>query len=75
MKTKAEFRVTQITENHVQTIKQLLAANPSWSRRKLSMELCRFWSLYSPVGQANEGYGLPGSPVQARATGVDHFAS
>lgn len=54
METKAAFRVTQITENHVQTIKQLLAANPSWSRTRLSMELCRLWNWYSPVGQMKD---------------------
>ncbi|MGI9863106.1 DUF4338 domain-containing protein [Moorella naiadis] len=54
MKTEAAFRVTQITETHIQTIKQLIADNPSWSRSRLSMELCRLWNWYSPVGQMKD---------------------
>lgn len=54
MKAKAEFRVTQITENHVQAVKELIANNPSWSRRRLSMELCRLWNWYTPVGQMKD---------------------
>ncbi|MFZ5686577.1 MAG: hypothetical protein ACOY9Y_00010 [Bacillota bacterium] len=62
MKAKAEFRVTQITENHVQAVKQLIADNPSWSRRRLSMELCRLKELVLSR-RANERYGLPRPPA------------
>jgi len=54
MKAEVGFRVTQITENHVQAVRQLIADNPSWSRRRLSMELCRLWNWYSPVGQMKD---------------------
>jgi hypothetical protein len=54
MIAEAEFRVTRITEEHIQTIRQLIAGNPSWSRRRLSRELCRLWNWYSPVGQLKD---------------------
>lgn len=54
MKAEAEFRVTQITAAHIQTIKELMAVNPTWSRTRLSRELCRLWNWYSPVGQIKD---------------------
>ena len=54
MITEAEFRVTQITEYHIQTVRQFIVDNPSWSRSRLSKELCRLWSWYSPVGQMKD---------------------
>jgi hypothetical protein len=54
MKTEAEFRVTEITENHVQTVKQLISDNPSWNRSRMSRELCRFWNWHSPTGQMKD---------------------
>jgi len=54
MKAQAEFRVTPITENQVQAVGQWLADNPSWSRRRLAMELCRLWNWYAPVGQRQD---------------------
>lgn len=54
MKTEAEFRVTEITENHIQTVRQLIADNPSWSRSRLSRELCLFWNWRSPAGQMKD---------------------
>jgi hypothetical protein len=54
MKTEAEFRVTEITENHIQTVRRFITDNPSWSRRKLSRELCQLWNWYSPVGQMKD---------------------
>jgi hypothetical protein len=54
MITEAEFRVTEITEYHIQTVRQLIIDNPSWSRSRLSKELCRFWNWHSPVGQLKD---------------------
>ncbi len=54
MITEAEFRVTEITEYHIQTVRQLIVDNPSWTRSKLSKELCRFWNWHSPVGQLKD---------------------
>lgn len=54
MITETEFRVTQITEDHIQTVRQLIAGNPSWGRRRLSMELCQLWNWRSPIGQMKD---------------------
>ncbi len=54
MITAADFRVTEITEYHIQTVRQFIADNPSWSRSRLSKELCRFWNWHSPVGQMKD---------------------
>lgn len=54
MIAEAEFRVTQITEEHVRAVQRLIADNPSWSRIRLSKELCRLWNWYSPVGQMKD---------------------
>lgn len=32
----------------------MIADNPSWSRRRLSREVCRLWNWYSPVGQMKD---------------------
>jgi hypothetical protein len=60
MKTEAEFRVTEITENHVQTVKQLISDNPSWNRKqavKGTLPILELALSYGP----DKGYGLPGS--------------
>lgn len=54
MKTEAEFRVTEITEYHIQTVKELIAGNPSWSRSRLSRELCLLWNWLYPSGQVKD---------------------
>ena len=54
MITVAEFQVTKITEDNIQAAEKLLADNPSWSRRRLSRELCQLWNWYSPVGQMKD---------------------
>jgi len=54
MRTQAEFRMTQVTENHVQAVKQRIDDNPSWSRSRLSIELCQLWNWHSPVGQMKD---------------------
>lgn len=54
MIAEAEFRVTKITEDNILAVKQLIADNPSWGRRRLSRELCRLWNWYSPVGQMKD---------------------
>jgi len=54
MKTEAEFRVTEINEYHVQTVRQLICDNPSWSRSRLSRELCQLWNWRSPLGQLKD---------------------
>ena len=54
MITEAEFRVTEITEDHIQSVRQLIAHNPSWSRSRLSRELCQLWNWRSPAGQMKD---------------------
>ena len=54
MITQAEFRVTEITEYHIQTVRQMIADHPAWTRSRLSQELCSFWSWYSPAGQMKD---------------------
>lgn len=54
MIAEAEFRVTQITEEHVRAVQRLIVDNPSWSRTRLSKELCRLWNWYNPVGQMKD---------------------
>lgn len=54
MKTEAEFQVTKITEYHIQAVRQLIADNPSWSRSRLSRELCQIWNWHSPTGQMKD---------------------
>ncbi|OPX91685.1 MAG: hypothetical protein A4E53_00673 [Pelotomaculum sp. PtaB.Bin104] len=54
METETEFRVTEITEYHIQTVRQLINDNPLWSRSRLSRELCRFWNWRSPLGQIKD---------------------
>jgi hypothetical protein len=54
MKTEAEFRVTEITEYHIQTVRQLIADNPSWNRSRLSRELCLLWNWHSSTGQMKD---------------------
>jgi hypothetical protein len=54
MKTEAEFQVTKITEYHIQTVRRLLSDNPSWSRSRLSRELCQIWNWRFPAGQVKD---------------------
>lgn len=54
MKTEAEFQVTKITEHHIQTVRRLIADNPSWSRSRLSRELCQLWNWRFPAGQVKD---------------------
>jgi hypothetical protein len=54
MRTETEFQVTKITEYHIQTVRQLIADNPSWSRSRLSRELCQIWNWRSPAGQMKD---------------------
>jgi hypothetical protein len=54
MIAETEFRVTQLTEYHIQTVRQLIADNPSWGRRRLSLELCQLWNWRSPTGQMKD---------------------
>jgi hypothetical protein len=40
--------------HHLQEIRQLLAAHPDWSRRRLSQELARSWDWRNGVGQLKD---------------------
>lgn len=44
----------QIEEHHVEQIRQLMAACPDWSRRRLSQELARLWDWRNGVGQLKD---------------------
>lgn len=38
----------------LESVRQLIACNPSWSRRKLSQQLCRQWDWYNAKGQMKD---------------------
>jgi len=42
----------------IQFIQELMQANPSWLRTRLSKELCTAWNWRNAKGQLEE-YGLP----------------
>lgn len=44
----------QITPNKIELIKSLISQNPTWGRKKLSIELCRIWDWSHPDGRPKE---------------------
>ena len=40
----------QVTESNLQEIRELLAAHPAWSRRRLSEALCEQWNWCNGAG-------------------------
>jgi hypothetical protein len=44
----------QITATEIELIKELIAANPTWGRKRLSIELCRIWDWRHPDGHPKE---------------------
>jgi Domain of unknown function (DUF4338) len=45
------YRGKDVTADEVQLIKELIAANPGLSRRRLSTELCQAWNWVQPNGK------------------------
>jgi hypothetical protein len=48
------YRGLEIGQAEFAQIKQLVAENPSWSRRRLSAELCRLWKWVQPNGSLRD---------------------
>jgi len=44
----------EITDNHIEQIRQLIADNPDWNRTRLSKELCMVWGWQSPANQIKD---------------------
>lgn len=44
----------RITAAEVEEIRRLIDAHPSWTRTRLSLELCKAWNWYAPNGQAKD---------------------
>jgi len=44
----------QITAIEIELIQQLISSNPSWSRTRLSLELCRIWDWRHPDGRPKD---------------------
>ena len=44
----------EITESHIEQIRQLIDTNPSWTRSALSRKLCEMWDWKSSVGQIKD---------------------
>ena len=44
----------EITQQHIEQIRQLLGDHPDWNRTKLSEELCKLWDWKSTVGQLKD---------------------
>ena len=40
----------------LEQIRQWVAQNPTWSRYRLSRELCVGWNWVRPIGKASAGY-------------------
>ena len=48
------YRGRTVTEADIVFIRELIAKNPSLSRRKLSAELCRAWNWVQPNGELKD---------------------
>lgn len=48
------YRGRTVTQADIAFIRELIAKNPSLSRRKLSAELCRAWNWFQPNGQLKD---------------------
>jgi len=44
----------QVTPAHIQCIRRLMEENPSWHRKRLSIELCKFWDWRAANGQLKD---------------------
>lgn len=44
----------QITPNEIELIKELISTNPTWGRKRLSIELCQIWKWHHPDGHPKE---------------------
>jgi Domain of unknown function (DUF4338) len=44
----------QITTTEIELIQKLISANPTWGRKRLSIELCQIWSWYHQDGHPKE---------------------
>ncbi len=55
MSTVLQYRGRPITESDVLLVRELLAKNPSASRRALSLELCAAWGWMQPNGYPRDG--------------------
>jgi hypothetical protein len=44
----------QITPVEIELIQKLISSNPTWSRTRLSLELCRIWDWRHPDGHPKE---------------------
>jgi hypothetical protein len=49
-----KYRGREVTAAEVAFIRELIAAHPSFSRRRLSQELCRAWNWVQPNGHPRE---------------------
>ncbi|MCH5374341.1 MAG: DUF4338 domain-containing protein [Planctomycetes bacterium] len=54
MNVKLHYRGRAVTEADVAFIRQLIAAHPSLSRRKLSAKLCQAWNWVQPNGHPRD---------------------
>lgn len=44
----------ELSEADVSRISSLLSAHPEWTRRRLSIELCKRWDWRNPAGQLKD---------------------
>ena len=49
-----KYRGREVTDAEVAFIREMIAAHPSFSRRRLSQELCRAWNWVQPNGHPRE---------------------
>lgn len=54
MKAEKVIQGRSITCSDIDLIRSLLRQNPSWSRRRLSQDLCRRWQWYNGKGQIKD---------------------
>ena len=47
-------RRPEITNEHIEQIRQMMIAHPDWNRSRLSTELCELWNWKSDVGQVKD---------------------
>lgn len=44
----------EITENHINQIRQMIQNNPDWHRSRISIELCELWNWKNPAGKPKD---------------------
>lgn len=54
MQSEFAYRGRQVRAAEIQFIRQLIAAHPGLSRRRLSAELCAAWNWVQPNGQPRD---------------------